>query len=78
MWNSSNPAEMARFIKKSGMTLSAAEENLLSKAEDINCFVWSVFDLHWLNVLCFQATGWTKCAQEIRNNKRTVKFTAVK
>lgn len=58
-WSQSNPRQMAEYILESGITLWPDESRLVDRARE-DGHVWSVYSLHELNVLCFEARGWKR------------------
>lgn len=58
-WNSTNPREMAAYIRASGMVLNDDEARAVQRADDDE-HVWSVSALHEMNVTCIEARGWLR------------------
>lgn len=57
VWNSTDPWGMADVISASQMPLDADQARLVRRAHE-GGHTWSVYQLHELNVLCFEARGW--------------------
>lgn len=64
-WNSTNAMEMSHIVSLSGLELDEADERLVAKHDDGDDRA-SVYDLHRLNVLCYQAIGWSKAGRATR------------
>jgi hypothetical protein len=59
IWDSANPWGMADYVQASGMTLDEDEARLVRRANE-GGHTWSVYQLHALNVMCFEARGWMR------------------
>lgn len=58
-WDSSNPWSMGDYVEASGMRLDEDEARLVKRARE-GGHTWSVYRLHELNVMCFEARGWMR------------------